>query len=716
MSGGRHAVPVDVHLLAVREGKNGPEVLLSRRAGGVYASGMWHLPSGHVDGPFEDVVTALVRETAEETGLVVDPADVRAAVTVHHRAPSGSARIGILFEVRRWSGTPEIREPDVCDGMGWFPFDALPDPMVAYCRAGLDAYRAGAGVALHFQEPHDPIGYDCDPALARLRLVPGIGGEAGAGAGGGAGAVERGPGAAVKGFAERAVGRIAAWTDVSWVRENSRVWQARGAAGGTWFVKVHQNEKFHRREVAALRGWVPGLGGAGPRLVAADPESRAIVVTAVEGRPLHGMVLTGAEERTVFEAIGALAARVHASPFALQEVAGGRAPVGPYDRMERQLEAARTLLEPGDEERVRAAVATAQASGPLAPVVTHGDLQLRNLLLGADGTVRVIDFERSEPQPCVRDFVRFLDRFEDREDLAAAFFTGYGRRPTPAEKAHLIAGAALDSVSGIAFGTRTGDPELVERGRRTLARLATGSVRPDALRPTGTPPRPGVPHPTGTLPRAGVPDPSGTLPPAPGAQPIAPATSGTDARRHRDGHLPAAALPPKTAPVSAPPPTGILVRACAVIINADEVCLIRRRRPTGDQYSLPGGLRHLGESTTDALVRELAEELGFDALKTPEPPVLRWVQYQRTTRPGVPGLFERFHLVHTLAVPDSDRALIATTEQDADDGARVVWIPVGQAAGLHLYPAVGAELTGLSDPPDEPVELPAMVDGTYVWR
>lgn len=710
MSGGRHAVPVDVHLLAVREGKNGPEVLLSRRAGGVYAAGLWHLPSGHVDGPFEDVVTALVRETAEETGLVVDPADVRAAVTVHHRAPSGSARIGILFEVRRWSGTPEIREPDVCDGMGWFPFDALPDPMVAYCRAGLDAYRAGAGVALHFQEPDDPIGYDCDPALARLRLVPGIGGEAGAGA------VERGPGAAVKGFTERAIGRVAAWTDVSWARENSQVWQARGAAGGTWFVKVHQNEKFHRREVAALRGWVPGLGGAGPRLVAADPESRAIVVTAVEGRPLHGMVLTGAEERTVFEAIGALAARVHASPLALQEVAGARAPAGPYDRMERQLEAARALLEPGDEERVRAAVATAQASGPLPPVVTHGDLQLRNLLLGSDGTVRVIDFERSEPQPCVRDFVRFLDRFEDREDLATAFFTGYGRRPTPAEEAHLVASAALDSVSGIAFGTRTGDPELVERGRRTLARLATGSVRPGTLRPTDTPPRPGVPHPTGTLPRPGFPDPSGTLPPAPGAQPIAPAPSGTDARRHRDGHLPAAALPPKTAPVSAPPPTGILVRACAVIINADEVCLIRRRRPTGDQYSLPGGLRHLGESTTVALVRELAEELGFDALKTPEPPVLRWVQYQRTTRPGVPGLFERLHLVHTLAVPDSDRALIATTEQDADDGARVVWIPVGQAAGLHLYPAVGAVLTGLSDPPDQPVELPAMVDGTYVWR
>ncbi|WP_235617298.1 NUDIX hydrolase [Streptomyces thermolilacinus] len=56
--------------------------------------------------------------------------------------------------------------------MGWFPLAALPEPMVAYCRARLDAYRAGARVAIHFQEPGEPIAHD--PELDRLRLVPGI--------------------------------------------------------------------------------------------------------------------------------------------------------------------------------------------------------------------------------------------------------------------------------------------------------------------------------------------------------------------------------------------------------------------------------------------------------------------------------------------------------------------------------------------------------------
>ncbi|GGJ27954.1 NUDIX domain-containing protein [Streptomyces brasiliensis] len=104
--------------LARRDGPAGPEVLISRRAGDVYVAGCWHLPSGHLDGPWEDMVTSLVRETREETGVVVDPADVRAAVTVHHRSPAGHARVGVFFEVRRWRGTPQVMEPQVCDAMG----------------------------------------------------------------------------------------------------------------------------------------------------------------------------------------------------------------------------------------------------------------------------------------------------------------------------------------------------------------------------------------------------------------------------------------------------------------------------------------------------------------------------------------------------------------------------------------------------------------------
>nr|BEK71432.1 hypothetical protein KPHV_86590 [Kitasatospora purpeofusca] len=235
----RHQVPVDVHLLLRREGPDGPEVLLSRRAGAVYATGLLHAPSGHVDGPHEDAVRALIREAGEETGVAVDPADVVHAVTVHHRSPGGAARIGLVFEVRRWRGEPAVMEPDLCDAMGWYPLADLPAGMVAYCRAALDAYRDGHRFAVHFQEPGDAVAFD--PAADRLRTLPTPCTEAEAG----------GPDPAVREFTEQAVGRIASWTDVSWARPGSRVWRATGTEGGQWYVKIHRGVRFHRREVDA---------------------------------------------------------------------------------------------------------------------------------------------------------------------------------------------------------------------------------------------------------------------------------------------------------------------------------------------------------------------------------------------------------------------------------------------------------------------------------
>ncbi|MFI6112842.1 phosphotransferase [Kitasatospora sp. NPDC051164] len=453
MSGGRHTVPVDVHLLAVRDGERGPEVLLSRRAGDVYAPGLWHAPSGHLEQ--ESVVAGVVRETLEETGLVVEPADVRAAVTVNHRSPGGQERVGFFFEVRRWHGTPRVMEKQVCDAMGWFTFDALPEPMVAYCRAGLDAYRAGARMAVHFQKPGDPIAYD--PAADRLILVPDPGSPCAV------------PDDAVRAFAEQAVGRIATWSDVSWTRAESRVWRADGADGGTWYVKIHQNDRFHQREVAALRGWVARLGAAAPRLVAADAELRAIVLTAVGGRSLHGATYPPEQQRRIFRSIGQLAAAIHTSAPA--RPAGGMLPLG---KLERHLDGARPHLAPGDEEFIRTMAEKAAHLPGVDVVPTHGDFQLRNLRWdGSAEALYVIDFERSEDGPAVRDFVRLSDAWHGRPDLLQAVMEGYGRPFTAEEEDQLTVLSVLDAVSGISYGAAHSDPELVERGHRTLARLRT---------------------------------------------------------------------------------------------------------------------------------------------------------------------------------------------------------------------------------------------------
>ncbi|MET4648226.1 ADP-ribose pyrophosphatase YjhB (NUDIX family) [Streptomyces atratus] len=166
------------------------------------------------------------------------------------------------------------------------------------------------------------------------------------------------------------------------------------------------------------------------------------------------------------------------------------------------------------------------------------------------------------------------------------------------------------------------------------------------------------------------------------------------------------------------PTPAIAVRACVAILRGDEICLIHRRRPGGDQYSLPGGLLYPDEEASAGLARELKEELDLDLTGISDRPQLRWVQDQATTRPGSDQVFRRRHLIYVLPIPPGVRDAIATTEQDAEDSTSVVWVPLAQAASCHLYPAVGEALSQLAGPTaaSGPAMLPAITDMTYSWR
>ncbi|MFD7289456.1 methyltransferase domain-containing protein [Streptomyces sp. NPDC059863] len=151
----RHTEVVDVHLILRR----GDEVLLARRSGTGYGDGLLNGPSGHVERG-EDVRTAMIREAYEEIGVELTPADLRVALVMQHRGPAGQPRIGWFFEAGYGAGgEPYNREPEKCSGLSWHPLSALPDDLVAYCRAGLDAYRAGERFVIHWHEDGDPIAH-----------------------------------------------------------------------------------------------------------------------------------------------------------------------------------------------------------------------------------------------------------------------------------------------------------------------------------------------------------------------------------------------------------------------------------------------------------------------------------------------------------------------------------------------------------------------------
>ncbi|MFJ3174729.1 NUDIX domain-containing protein [Streptomyces roseus] len=138
---GSTSVPhvVGVHLYLERD----DEVLLGlRHPDSAYAGGTHHFLAGHCEQ--ESAVACLVREAKEEAGLHIDPRDVELAHVVDMvDQPGAQPRIGFVFRARRWTGVPEVLEPDRCVSWGWWPADALPEPTVPYTRAAIEGIRAG---------------------------------------------------------------------------------------------------------------------------------------------------------------------------------------------------------------------------------------------------------------------------------------------------------------------------------------------------------------------------------------------------------------------------------------------------------------------------------------------------------------------------------------------------------------------------------------------
>jgi ADP-ribose pyrophosphatase YjhB (NUDIX family) len=150
--GPRHArVLVGAHLLLLNPAG---ELLLGRRTGTGWADGWWHAhPAGHLDEGGESVLDAVVREAREELGVEVNSQDLRHVVTVHQRdAGASHSRLQLFFSCTRWSGTPRVTEPHLCDEIGWFSPVDLPPNLVPYTRLAIEAMARRQSFAVSFED------------------------------------------------------------------------------------------------------------------------------------------------------------------------------------------------------------------------------------------------------------------------------------------------------------------------------------------------------------------------------------------------------------------------------------------------------------------------------------------------------------------------------------------------------------------------------------
>ena len=129
----RYRSIVDVYVLLQR--RDGM-VLLLERSGTGYADGQLCPPSGHLEED-ESVVDGAVREAREETGVIIDLADLSFSHVVHHRNPEGQGRIGFFFTATRWQGEPVNLEPHKCAGLVWADPACPPANTVPYTAAAL---------------------------------------------------------------------------------------------------------------------------------------------------------------------------------------------------------------------------------------------------------------------------------------------------------------------------------------------------------------------------------------------------------------------------------------------------------------------------------------------------------------------------------------------------------------------------------------------------
>lgn len=136
---GRHSLVPTAYILLRR----GNEVLMMRRANTEYRNGWYCLPAGHVE-PGEQAHLAAVREAQEETGVTIDPADLRLVHVLHRVADEGGyERIDLIFVASKWQGEPRNMEPEKCDDLSWFSLDNLPEQTIPNVRAMLDCISSG---------------------------------------------------------------------------------------------------------------------------------------------------------------------------------------------------------------------------------------------------------------------------------------------------------------------------------------------------------------------------------------------------------------------------------------------------------------------------------------------------------------------------------------------------------------------------------------------
>ena len=111
----------------------------------------------------------------------------------------------------------------------------------------------------------------------------------------------------------------------------------------------------------------------------------------------------------------------------------------------------------------------------------------------------------------------------------------------------------------------------------------------------------------------------------------------------------------------------------AIVVVDDELLVIRRGHgPGAGEWSVPGGRVEPGETLAEAVVREVAEETGLEAVCG-----------------SLVGYVERIHDDRHFVILDFNATVLQGDQPRAgDDAVEARWVPLGDVAELRLVEAL----------------------------
>lgn len=254
----------------------------------------------------------------------------------------------------------------------------------------------------------------------------------------------------------------------------ARVWRVETAAAHSEvlaYLKLHHVADKWRRERTILARLAESPAAAVPELLAAQEDGGALLLRACPGQLASSCTLTPEQQSSLHEQAGRLRRRLDTVPVDDDDALP--VPAALQRRMHAWIERARARLPERLLGRVHAAFDPSAFEGS-ARRWSHRDLAPHNWIVArrpSGPQLAVIDFGQARPDVWLVDALKLWDGpWVHEPALAAAFWAGYGRQPSPSERHQLHQLALLHGLATATWGDRHDHAALGSHGRAVLTR------------------------------------------------------------------------------------------------------------------------------------------------------------------------------------------------------------------------------------------------------